>query len=372
MHFQKLPEDLLEIIFCNLPLIDITRFRLVCKHWNYILASLQSRHYSILAENEWVALIDDEKVSNRRFLDVYAPSLDGFYKLDFSFLPPQFTVPVAASGGLLCVATPVSVLETSTEGSGSETTNILCICNPLTKKFRILPSFRDLICSPVTFMIEDPESESHMFLIIAEGIQARYLPCNGRWIRKGCELDRPRSPVMASDGVIYGIEDVGTVWHPIFRLSMFDMYDVCAGFWVPVRGNGWSGEITDILKEPRLARGREGCLLLAAGLRSSPSLDSACETFVILELHLDTLDWYEAAKMPMEFFQHFDARGDFNIFGGIDGVYFSSKSLGPERLVFWDFSGGVTECWSWLNIPFEGRNVISRAIPFEFFLNAVP
>jgi len=209
-------------------------------------------------------------------------------------------------------------------------------------------------------------------LIIAEGLQAHYFPHNGRWIRKGCELDRPRSPVIASDGYIYGIEDVGTVWHPTFRLSMFEMYDVCAGYWVPVRGNGWSGEITDILKEPRLARGREGFLLLIAGLRSSPSLDSVCETFVILELDLEGLDWYEVAKMPMEFFQHFDAGGDFNIFGGIEGVYFSSKNLGPGRLVFWDFSDTDNECWSWLDIPSGGRNVISRAIPFEFRLNAVP
>lgn len=359
---DELPKDVLERVFSYLPLVDVVRSISVCKHWNQILASIQFlRHYSKLTHNNsWLTLIhdqgDDGMANNRRLLNFYDPSLHRFYELDLSFLPPRFILPVAASRGLICVAE-------------SNATHSLCLCNPLTKKYRMLPPLYDLIAFPVTLMIEDPESESHKILIMADGLRAYYSPHNNRWIRFGCESFRPRSPVMAFNGVIYGLEDVGSAWHPRWRLASLKIDDVFGGFWSPVRNDIWD-DIFDIVKEPRLIKGRGDCLLMAGGLKSSLSLNSACSTFVILELDLNSLEWDEAGRMPMEFFHHFDAGGGVNIFGGIEGVYFSSRKV--RRLVFWDFSDAGKGCWSWVDNPPEQRNVIRKTFPFDPRLDSVP
>lgn len=359
---DDLPKDVLERVFYHLLLVDIVRSRAVCKHWNQILTSTQFlRHYSKLPNiNSWLTLIHDQggdgTANNRRLLNLYDPSLHRFYELDLSFLPPQFIIPVAASRGLVCVAE-------------SNSTISLCLCNPLTKKYRMLTTLHDLVSFPVMLMIEDPESESHKILIMADSLQACYYPHNNRWIRFGCEPFRPRSPVMAFNGVIYGLEDVGSAWHPRWRLASLKIDDVYGGFWSPVRNDIWD-DIFDIVKEPWLIKGRGHCLLMAGGLKSSFSLNSACSTFVILELDLNSLEWDEAGRMPMEFFRHFDAEGEVDIFGGIEGVYFSSRKVG--RLVFWNFSDVGKGCWSWVDIPLGQRNAIRKTFPFEPRLDAVP
>lgn len=362
MDVEELPKDVLERVFYHLPLLDIVRSLSVCKRWNQILSSVQFlRHYSKLVHNNsWLTLIHDQghdgMDSNSRLLSLYDPSLHKFYELDLSFLPPQFIIPVAALRGLLCVAE-------------SDATNSLCLCSPLTKKYRILPPLHDLVSSPVTLMIEDLESEFFKVLIMADGLQAYYAPHNKRWIRFGCEPVRPRCPVIAFNGVIYGLEDVGSAWHPRWRLASLKTDDMYGGFWNPVRNNIWD-DIFDILKEPRLIKGRGDSLLMAGGLRSSLSLNSACSTFVILELDLNSLEWDEAGRMPMEFFRHFDDGVGVNVFGGIGGVYFSSRKVG--RLVFWDFYDAGKACWSWVDNPPGQRNVIRKAFPFDPRLDAVP
>lgn len=174
---------------------------------------------------------------------------------------------------------------------------------------------------------------------------------------------------MAFNGVIYGLRMRVLLGIPGGGLLVLKIDDVYGGFWSPLRNGIWD-DIFDIVKDHQLIKGRGHCLLMAGGLKSSFSPNSACSTFVILELDLNSLEWDEAGRMPMEFFRHFDAEGGVDIFGGIEGVYFSSKKVG--RLVFWNFSDVGKGCWSWVDNPLGHRNVICKTFPFEPKLDAVP
>eukprot|EP01018_Ginkgo_biloba_P012811 Gb_12171 [translate_table: standard] len=366
-----LPADVLERVFSYLPLIDFVRSISVCKCWKQILLCPQFlQRYSVGVQINWVAVIDDYasitnevnydqgRISSDRFINIYDARL---HKLQFAltFLPSKFSLPVAASGGILCVAG---------ELNGRKT---ICLCNPLTKTYRILPALQDSLSRPVTLMITGPENESAKVLIISDDLLALYSSQDDHWVIYGSGIPlRPRSPIIASNGIIYGLEDVGSGWRRHWRLACCRLDGLGSrDIWNPVEKNEW-GDIFDILEEPSLIRGRGDCLLLAGGLRSSLSLNSACSTFMILVLDLNSLEWNEAGRMPLDFFKHFDVGGGFKIFGGREGVYFSGKRLG--RLVLWDFSDGRKGCWRWGD-NFSGRNhVLCRGFPFEPRLDAVP
>ncbi|XP_057841098.1 SKP1-interacting partner 15 [Cryptomeria japonica] len=354
---ERVPGDVLERVFFRLPLLDVARSLSVCKRWQCLLSSPHFiLHYSKSAENSnsWVLLTDYNGTAlphNSRLVHFYDPHLHKSLKVDLSFLPIELTIPVASSQGLLCVS--------------AHNTNLLCTCNPLTKAYKILPSPNTLPFLSLTLILEGPVFESHKILVISDDLQTMYSPEENRWIDLASQGRRPKSAVTVSNGFLFGFEDVGSDWHPRWTLVCCNINEGLL-LWEPVRHN-WE-DMYDIIKEPCLIRGREGFLFMAGGLKASLSLNSACSAFVIMELDLKSLEWNEAGRMPAEFYECFDPQGQFSIFGGKEGVYFSGRKVG--RLVLWDAGKG---CWQWVDCAsIESGNAFFRGFAFDPRLDAVP
>eukprot|EP00249_Psilotum_nudum_P007393 c20525_g1_i1 orf=1004-2071(+) len=336
-----LPNDLLEKIFSYLPVLYIARIRLVCKQWSTILSSQDFlMRYSHSSCEKWVAVFDELGLNEQRILVLYDASLDKWLRISLTFLPAEFTDAVAAAGGLLCLAGQL------------DGRNVMCVCNPLTKTYKVLPELNQELSVPVAVLVEGNGSTPFKVLVLSGDIVALHYSTTDYWLMFNTGLPyRPRSPV-SCDGVIYGLQNMGSPWQASWRLVCSKLDQLGSGqVWSPLNRPEW-GEILDILRQPRLLESN-GCLFLTGGLRRSGSNDS-CSTFIILKLDLKTLEWSEAARMPMKFYIHFNPGADFKIFGGRDRVYFSIKV--PGRLVVCDFSDGEGS-WRWVdNCPvFEYR-----------------
>lgn len=108
---------------------------------------------------------------------------------------------------------------------------------------------------------------------------------------------------------------------------------------------------------------------MIGGLKSSFSVNASCSTILILRLDLETLEWGEAGRMPVEMFRFFQESSKFKVFGGGNRVCFSAKRIG--RLALWDYSGEKGE-WRWIDgVPGNGDGLY-RGFLFDARLNALP
>lgn len=108
---------------------------------------------------------------------------------------------------------------------------------------------------------------------------------------------------------------------------------------------------------------------MIGGLKSSFSLNAACSTILILRLDLDSLEWDEAGRMPVEMFRCFQESSKFKVFGGGNRVCFSAKRIG--RLALWDHSAAAEKAdWRWIDcVPGNGDSLY-RGFMFEARLSA--
>lgn len=334
-----LPRDVLEIIFSHLPVMDIARARMVCKLWKHVLSSEDFLiRYGVSNHEKWVAVFDESGLNKQRILILYNATLRTWHRVSLNFLPSEFTDAVASAGGLLCVAG---------QANGK---NVLCVCNPFTRAYKLLPDLDQEPSMHVVVMIESKSKEKDkggnclQVLVLSGDTVALHSSAHDAWLIFNTGLPyRPRSPV-ACDGVVYGLQNMGSPWQSSWRLVYAKLDELrCKEVWCPLNRPEW-GEILDILRQPRLLE-TNGCLFLTGGLRRSIA-NNSCSTFIILKLDLTTLEWSEAARMPPAFYKHFNPGADFKIFGGRDTVYFSSKN--PGRLVVCDFSEGEG-LWRWVD-----------------------
>lgn len=110
---------------------------------------------------------------------------------------------------------------------------------------------------------------------------------------------------------------------------------------------------------------------MIGGLKSSFSLNASCSTILILRLDLESLEWDEAGRMPVEMFRCFQESSKFKVFGGGNRVCFSAKRVG--RLALWDYSADLGKAeWRWIQcVPGNGDGLY-RGFMFEARLTASP
>lgn len=167
---------------------------------------------------------------------------------------------------------------------------------------------------------------------------------------------------------VFSLCDVGSPWRSqwkLFSCSMSNMSNSNVGHnnWECMERIEW-GDIFDIMKRPRLVRGSGNSILMIGGLKSGYTLNPSCLTILILRLDLETMEWEEAGRMPMEMYKWF-AESKFKVFGEGDMVCFSGKRVG--RLALWECSE-----WRWINgVPGSGDGLF-RGFLFEAKLDASP
>ncbi|KAH7422111.1 hypothetical protein KP509_13G091000 [Ceratopteris richardii] len=362
MDTMRLPSDVLESIFLRLSVSDVAKARVVCRQWKLLLCShVFLTRYGDLNHENWVALFGESGLNEGRVLVLYNATLSTWHRVALNFLPAEFTDVIAAVDGLLCVAGQIN---------GK---NIMCVCNPITRAYKILPCLHEVPSLPVAVMVRSNhkgyQCTYYQLIVLRGDAVAVYSSTLSTWVEFNTGLPyRPRSPVVCS-GVIYGLQNMGSPWKSSWRLVYAKLGEGCKEVWYPLYRSEW-GEILDILRQPRLLEAKE-CLLLVGGLKHSVA-SNLCSTFVILKLDLTTLEWCEAARMPHAFYKHFDLNMDFKIFGGGSSVYFSSK-VSP-RLVACDFIDGKG-VWHWVrDCPVNSyqKTFFCKGFPFEPRLDCNP
>ncbi|KAL4182764.1 hypothetical protein AMTRI_Chr11g94750 [Amborella trichopoda] len=177
------------------------------------------------------------------------------------------------------------------------------LCNPLTRKFTIFPSLGSAWCQHGTVV---PSSKT---VIVLTELAVLSLGSMGLWRNFSSGLcSKPRSPV---------------------------------------------------LTRRRLVRGPRGRLLTVGSLKSSHAVNSQCSAVIILRLDLESLEWDEAAMMPLQIFESLEER-----------VFFSGK--GVKDLAMWECFGVGKGVWRWVeNVPDNGDGLY-RGLFIDARLDAVP
>ncbi|KAF5188606.1 Skp1-interacting partner [Thalictrum thalictroides] len=360
LHY--LPQDTLHHIFSNLSLRQIIICRSVCKFFNQTLTSPSFLTLvSIRSPLRLIALRPSHHhhhhryVSSHQFLHVFDPILNQWIKFSLDFLPCRFPIPVASSLGL------VYIWVDSPDSSKS-----LLVCNPLTREFRYLPPLGSAWSRHGTVLV----SSDRRVLVLTE-LAALYFSGLGSWLSFSSNLpSKPRSPILVSDSV-FALCDVGSPWRSQWKLFCCTLAELeKSRGWNRLEKHEW-GDIFDILKRPRLIQGMKNKILMVGGLKSSFSLTASCTTILILRLDLDTLEWDEAGRMPLDMFKSFQDSSKFKVFGGEDRVCFSARRV--KGLAMWDCvsQAGKGE-WKWIDgIPGNGDG-ICRGFVFEAKLNVAP
>ncbi|KAI6691096.1 hypothetical protein NL676_027924 [Syzygium grande] len=380
----RLPEDTLHQIFASLPLRQIivcrslSRFflqtltspaflRLISPLFPLRLLALRPPHHHHTHHHHHQQLLPSPS-SPAALLHAFDPRDNLWLRFSLAFLPFRSLHPVASSLGLV-------YLWGDSSADSPDPAKSLVACNPLTRRFSVLPQLGSAWSRHGSVLVDS----ANRVMVLTE-LAALYFTVSGsgsgsgsgstRWLKFSSNLpSKPRSPVLASDAV-YALCDIGSPWRSQWKLFSCSLRtpQKSAHHWIRLEKHEW-GDVFDILKRPRLVKGTENNILMVGGLKSSFALNASCSTILILKLDLETLEWEEAGRMPVEMFQCFAESSKFKVFGGGNRVCFSGKRVG--RLALWDCFDKKAE-WRWIDgIPPHGDG-FCRGFVFEAGLTELP
>ncbi|KAL8524530.1 hypothetical protein ACS0TY_014206 [Phlomoides rotata] len=377
--FNNLPQDTLHQIFCHLPPHQITIAKCVCKSL-YSALSSQSFLHLLRTQSHSLPLLalkpSHRHVSTHPTLHALDPTSNKWLKFSLSFIPFSGLHPITSSHGLLYLWAS-NPRNAPTQNSQKA----LVVCNPLTAQYKTLPQLGSAWSRHGSVLA----GSLNVVLVITE-LAILYYSENGNansndanfnpnylnnWLKFSSNLpSKPRSPIFVSN-FIFTLCDVGSPWRSqwaMFRAKIVDMKKTIQ--WVRLEKQEW-GDIFDILKRPRLVKaGNDRKVYMVGGLKSSYAIQSACTTILILRLDLESMEWEEAGRMPVEMYRCFMESGKFKVFGGGNRVCFSAKRVG--RLALWEEKGDGKTDWRWVDgVPGSGDG-LSRGFVFDARLDVVP
>ncbi|ONH89938.1 hypothetical protein PRUPE_8G025000 [Prunus persica] len=359
---DALPQDTLHQIFSSLPLRQVMICRSLSKFFNHLLTSPSFIHL-ISTQSPPLNLLalrpphhhHHRHVSSPPCLHVFDPDDNQWLRFNLDFLPFRSPHPVASSLGFVYLW--------GESPDSPESTKSLVVCNPLTRQFRVLPQLGSAWSRHGSVLVD---SETRV-MVLTE-LAALYFSGSNQWLKFSSNLpSKPRSPILVFDSV-YALCDVGSPWRSQWKLFHCTISKLkTSQTWTRLEKHEW-GDVFDILKRPRLVRGNGNKVLMVGGLKSSFSLNASCSTILILRLDLDSLEWDEAGRMPVDMFRCFQESSKFKVFGSGDRVCFSAKRIG--KLALWDHCSGKVE-WRWIDgVPGSGDG-LCRGFVFEARLTAL-
>lgn len=368
---RDLPLDTLHQIFSRLPLRQIMICKSVCKlFYDYLtspsfldlvtatksplrLLALRPSHHHHHHHHHHHR---HGHVSPNPTLHAFDPNLNEWLRFPLQFFFPFASPhPVASSAGLVYFW-----------ADSPDSTKSLLACNPLTGRYRVLPQLGSAWSRHGSVLVDSASR-----VLVLTQLATLYFSGSGsdNWLNFSSNLpSKPRSPVLVSESdSVYALCDVGSPWRCQWKLFC------CCGLGRVQKSHDWKclekrewGDVFDILKRPRLVNGVGNRILMVGGLKSSFSPNASCSTILILRLDLDTLEWDEAGRMPLEMFRCFQESSKFKVFGAERQVCFSAKRVG--KLAMWDCSGQ----WRWIDgVPGIGDG-LRRGFVFDARLSALP
>ncbi|KAF6163646.1 hypothetical protein GIB67_036106 [Kingdonia uniflora] len=354
-----LPQDTLHLIFSHLPLRQIFICRSLSTFFNETLTSPSFTNLISLSKPPLhLIALRHRHVSPQPYLHVFDPDLRQWLRFPFDFLPFRSAIPVASSPGLVYLWA-----ESNTESG----TKSLVICNPLTRRYKVLPQLGSAWSRHGTILV----GLGGRVLVLTE-LAALYLSGSNlgvgfdSWLKFSSNLaSKPRSPILVGD-TVFALCDTGSPWRSQWKLFSCTVPEHgslqrWSWNWNRLEKDEWR-DVFDILKRPRLVRGEGNQVLMVGGLKSSYSLNASCSTILILRLDLGTMEWDEAGRMPHDMFLTFQESSKFKVFGGGNLVCFSGRRV--RRLAMWEASSALGH-WRWVEgAPGYGDGLV-RGFVFE-------
>ncbi|KAL3700833.1 hypothetical protein R1sor_018855 [Riccia sorocarpa] len=273
--WSQLPDSLVERIISKLPIINLFRFRTVCKKWNGFL-------------------------TNPGFLSTCSntPQVGPWFLL--------FT----RANGLVCFISRFNALGTMT----------LVVCNPLTNSWRELPPMMEIL--PLYAVGILLETDRGVYHVVVSGL--RRIPPTGRNAREPCRL-RPTTEVFTSTSDCWrttGGMPPGS-YHSLAVPCNGSLYSWCYVSDALVAYNVTSACWTQIYARlPRFFEGHrlvecDGQLFMVGGLNK----DNTTKGIYVLEFQWETMEWIKVDRMPKLLCEQFLRYGtDFRCVGYSDLV----------------------------------------------------
>lgn len=153
--WSLLPKDLMEKVFSFLPLHSLFQARCVCKLWK-----------SVGFSNNLVKLRSEAPVStpyfpvyvskgeDRRWCAYDHVTKRWLHLPPLTFLPCEAKCILAGEGGLLCLNhTPLSAM------------NSVCVCNPMTKSYKMLPPLSYQYKPEISHMVVDGQTNAYKVIV---------------------------------------------------------------------------------------------------------------------------------------------------------------------------------------------------------------
>ncbi|KAL6515439.1 hypothetical protein OROHE_018473 [Orobanche hederae] len=381
--FNTLPQETLHQIFSHLPLRQIAAAKCVCKALRSTLSSPSFLHLlRSQCQNHPVHVLalkpSHRHVSAHPTFHAFDPQSNQWLRFSLSFLPFSSLHPITSARGLLYLWASTQNPQNTPAQSSQKA---LVVCNPLTSQFKTLPQLGSAWSRHGSVL----SGSLNVVLVLTE-LAILYYSEDGNpkdedlnlnpsvldnWLKFSSNLpSKPRSPILISDSVLT-LCDVGSPWRSqwaMFKTKIVDMDKAMQ--WVRLEKHEW-GDIFDVLKRPRLVKaGNDQKVYMVGGLKGSYALQSACTTILILRLDLESLEWEEAGRMPMEMYRCFVESSKFKVFGGGNRVCFSAKRVG--RLALWEENGDGKTKWRWVDGVPGGGDGLCRGFTFEARLDAIP
>ncbi|KAH7365405.1 hypothetical protein KP509_18G025800 [Ceratopteris richardii] len=330
---MDIPGDILEAIFLHLPIFDIARSRAVCRFWT---AVLRSRLFLLkLAESntkDWLALFSYTPAQEKRELVLYNDVSCSWHTVSLDFLPTEFTDLIAADGGLMCIA------------GQSHGIYKVCVCNPVSRTYKILPSIDEVPHSPAGAMTVNKhkidEVCSYEIAVPLVDAIAFISSSHPTWVRLSTQFSMSRNPVIYN-GVLYALEKRRS---PYCCFVYTGRYDLFAGeVWRLFRP--YRVAMLNVLRQPCLLQS-DGCFIVVGGV--GLYLPDSYIAWTILKLDLTTWECSKAVTMPREICKHFDFKEDISISTQNGRVYFFNKATSAFLVCKLADGRGRGASWQWV------------------------
>lgn len=347
--WSGLPEDLVDRTLACLPVPSFFRFRAVCKRWNTLMLSdafleLWSR---VSSQRLWLFSIHVQH-STEMVAMAYNPSLGIWHNVPVPQYPSKMYT-LASAGGLLCAAAYPNRLA------------VVCVCNPLTNRWRDLPSMLYIKRVHLLGMVVDRASKSYKIVVV--GTQSRldlvsntevYESSTGSWEITGKALGAFTSHrLVYCNGLFYNLS--ATRGWPVTLI--LHAYDIEQKIW---REEIRSTMLLNFQAPPSLVE-CQGCLLIVGRISEDNHFakPKAIRVWELREKETGGGRWIEVVSMPPALLEefckewqrptHFRCRGLGNV------IYFLSS-----RALMYDLSQQV---WQWL--PTGPGYHYDHVLPFE-------
>jgi hypothetical protein len=185
--WRNLPEEVLQMVFARLPLLQIVSLKCLSKAWRWNVTAVESGFRRLCAglQKPNVFALADEAIHSIGVLDIKMFDVEAqkWHKFEMTLQPQFFCETMAAcDGGLVCfvsrmlnkVANPL----------------LIVVLNPLTKEYKVLPTLASLnkVQPQMVQLIMDRETKCYKVVLVGKKnrrtgtvLAKVYSSATGRW-----------------------------------------------------------------------------------------------------------------------------------------------------------------------------------------------